>query len=179
VRTPSPPKMRRRVAQSPRTRDQVKETPPRLGSRNAVKLPSKSSPVCQASPALTPPINKPERLAIPSDEASELCEETMKAWVAGNGPMEVEAMLEMEPQPWLRSVFGTAPYKAVAKAGDYHVSVPELSDVPRLRALERELVYDHCKILRHERSNAQSNPQDWCSLISVIYKEEAAWRSHI
>merc|ERR1712048_1139696 len=64
--------------------------------------------------------------------------------------------------------------ETLASTGGYRVHMAEFEDVPRLRELEREFVFDHSEVFRNEPWHAQMKPHDWCNLVGVIHEETKA-----
>lgn len=182
MRTPSP-KRRRRVTQPPHEVDPTNSTPPRLGRRRS-KV-DQSTTACDRDTASTLMLKKESAIG-ELVRISEVSDQAMTAWVAGPGRMAVskgvaalydQVLSHMQPQPWLCNAFGSGPHNALVSAGDYHILLPELADVPRLRELEREFVRDHCGIFSKEHWHAKVMPVDWCGLLSVDHGEQAAIRA--
>lgn len=99
---------------------------------------------------------------------------------AGGGPSAVEAMAAWAEGPGQQEAAGTSspaepvPDEAFARAGEYYVCNPAISDAARLRELEREFVADHFEVFREEPWHEELEPSDWCRLVNVIEDEERA-----
>merc|ERR1719330_669797 len=61
--------------------------------------------------------------------------------------------------------------KVLARAGEFSVTEPKVTDVVRLRELELEFVADHASLFAHEEWHARQKQADWCSLVNVIQDE--------
>jgi ribosomal protein S18 acetylase RimI-like enzyme len=57
------------------------------------------------------------------------------------------------------------------KGSRYYIARPQLSDVYRLRQIEREFVHDHWQIFSDEPWAAKLGVADWCSAVNVIVDE--------
>jgi ribosomal protein S18 acetylase RimI-like enzyme len=64
--------------------------------------------------------------------------------------------------------------KVLARAGEFSVTEPKVTDVVRLRELELEFVADHASLFAHEEWHARHRHGDWCSLVNVIQDETEA-----